>query len=209
MEIMHTSQITFGMGSITHVETKKPLVALTFDDGPDEHWTPKILDVLAEYQAKATFFVIGKYVKKHPDIIQRMVNEGHELGNHTWDHPSLPLVSSRERREQILLCDEVLKPFGKQVRLFRPPYYDQSLASCFDMICMGYSVIIGNRAANDWEDRDTKFILDRLKTIITRCSGKVGTGCYFVCLAGAVPGVHVARHEVGCVVPGTYRGGEL
>ncbi len=166
-KILHSTQLTFGMGSITHAETHEPLVAITFDGGPDERWTPKVLDVMSEYQAKGTFFVIGKYVQKHPDIMQRLVDEGHELGNHTWDHPSMPLLPGHKRRKQIYECDEALKPYGANIRLFRPPYYDQSMASRFDMFRLGYSVIIGNRVANDWEDRDTKFILDRLKSTIT------------------------------------------
>ena len=168
LKISRITGCTFGMGSITHVKTNEPVVALTFDGGPDEQWTPKVLDVLAEYQAKATFFVIGKYVQKHPEIIQRMVAEGHELGNHTWIHPSMPLISSRERREELLRCDQALKLNGKPVRLYRPPYFNQDMASRLDLFRLGYTVIIGNRAANDWEDRDTEFIYDRLINTVSK-----------------------------------------
>ena len=168
VELSRTTGWTFGMGSITSVKTTDPLVTLTFDGGPDDQWTPKVLDVLAEYQAKATFFVICKYVQKHPEIIQRMVAEGHELGNHTWIHPSMPLISSHERREEILRCDKALQPYGKTVRLYRPPYYDQDMASWFDLFRMGYIVTIGNRAANDWEDRDTGFIYERLISTVSK-----------------------------------------
>lgn len=171
VKISRTTGCTFGMGSITHVETTEPVVALTFDDGPDARWTPQILGVLAEYQAKGTFFLLGKSAQKHPDLVKRMVDEGHQIGNHTWDHPPMPLVSAHERREQIRRCEEALHRYGNPVRLFRPPYYYQSMASRFDIFRLGYTVIIGNRAANDWEIRDTEFILDRL--INTVSSGDI------------------------------------
>ena len=171
LKVSRTTGCTFGMGSITHVETTEPVVALTFDDGPDARWTPQILGVLAQYQAKGTFFLLGKSVQKHPELVQRLVDEGHQIGNHTWDHPPIPLVSAHERRKQILRSERALNHYGNPVRFFRPPYYYQSMASRFDIFRLGYTVIIGNRAANDWEVRDTKFILDRL--ISTVSSGDI------------------------------------
>lgn len=140
-------------GTITSVDTDQPLVALTFDGGPDEVWTPQVLDVLQAHGAKATFFVIGKYVDRHPDIVRRTVEAGHALGNHTYDHPSFPLVTSAERRRELLACGTALAPYPQRRRLFRPPYLDQSLASRYDAWRLGYDTVTCNRHANDWEDR--------------------------------------------------------
>lgn len=150
------------LGSITHVDTEAPVAALTFDGGPDPEWTPRVLDVLAEHDAKATFFVIGKYVDKHPDVVARTVAEGHALGNHTWDHPSFPLVSSRERRDQMLRCREALEPFSTDARLFRPPYCEQSLGSRLDALISGFDVVMASVTAKDWEDRDAAFMEAKL-----------------------------------------------
>lgn len=153
----HTS-----FGSITHVETNERVAALTFDGGPDDTWTPRVLDTLARHGATATFFVIGSYVEKHPEIVRRAVDEGHALGNHTWDHPSFPLVSGEVRREQVRRCESVLEPFGGHARLFRPPYCEQSLASRFDLWRMGYDVVMASVTAKDWEDREASFMGERL-----------------------------------------------
>lgn len=140
-------------GTITSVETDQPLVSITFDGGPDAVWTPQVLDVLDAHGAKATFFVIGKYVDLHPDIVGRIHAAGHALGNHTYDHPSFPLVSAAERRRELQRCAATLKPFPQRRRLFRPPYLDQSFASRYDAWRSGYEVVTCNRHANDWEDR--------------------------------------------------------
>src|SRR2546423_11199233 len=65
------------------------LVALTFDDGPDPIWTPRILDLLKAEQVPATFFIIGEYGQANPNLVRRIINEGHDLGNHTYTHPNL------------------------------------------------------------------------------------------------------------------------
>ena len=69
------------------VKTEEKVIALTFDDGPDQTYTPQILDLLAEYDAKATFFVIGERAEKYPNLVRRLDDEGHEIANHTYTHP--------------------------------------------------------------------------------------------------------------------------
>lgn len=141
-------------GTITSVITKEPVAALTFDGGPDERWTPQVLDVLDAYQAKATFFVIGKFVDAHPDVMQRAHAAGHAHGNHTYLHPSFPLVSSAERRRELRACATALAPYPQARKLFRPPYLDQDLRSRFDTWSLGYDVIACSHHARDWEERD-------------------------------------------------------
>lgn len=105
------------------------LIALTFDDGPDPQWTPAILDILKRENAPATFFIIGKNGQSYPDLVRRIVNEGHEIGNHTFSHPNLgeiprPLVDLELNATQRLI--ESLT--GRSTVLFRPPYFGDAEA---------------------------------------------------------------------------------
>ena len=98
-------------------------VALTFDDGPDHLWTPRVLDILAHYQLKATFMCVGQMVKYNPSVLERMVAEGHTIGNHSWDHPyftKIPLSAVQEQVERT--TEQIEAVVGLKPRLVRPPY---------------------------------------------------------------------------------------
>ncbi len=151
------------MGSLTHVETAEQVAALTFDDGPDAEATPRLLEILDRHGVRGTFFVLGEHAVKQRGLIRRMAEAGHAIGNHSWDHPSFPFITSRERRRQIRACAEAVAPHGQ--RLFRPPYGEQSVASRLDLLFMGYDVILFNREVSDWCERNT----DRLAEGLIRC----------------------------------------
>lgn len=148
------------MGTISRLETEEPVLALTFDDGPHPEYTVRLLDVLDRHQAKATFFCVGKFAAMHPDVIRQIAEAGHVVGNHTWDHPSVPLLNRKERCAQIRQCEEVLKPFGS--RLFRPPYGHQSLASRLNLLQMRYQVVGWTVAAPDWRLTDPRPIVEEV-----------------------------------------------
>lgn len=148
------------LGTITHVETQEPLVALTFDDGPHPTATPALLNLLERYGARATFFMIGMLAKRYPDIVREVAERGHTVGNHSWDHPSFPLVSGSERRAQIRACAEALAPYGQ--RLLRPPYGHQTTASRLDAFWLGYETVMYNRNAIDWDAREAASIVQRI-----------------------------------------------
>lgn len=98
-------------------------VALTFDDGPDETFTPQVLDVLARYGAKATFFVVGREVERHPELARRIVAEGHVLANHTWSHADLTTVSDAEFATEVDSTQAILRAtVGVTSRCVRPPF---------------------------------------------------------------------------------------
>jgi peptidoglycan/xylan/chitin deacetylase (PgdA/CDA1 family) len=98
-------------------------VALTFDDGPDPVFTPRILDILAQFGARATFFVIGKWAEQHPQIIRAIADAGHEVGNHTYGHRPLWLLPPHQTRQEIDRCAHVLTAIlGEPPRYFRPPW---------------------------------------------------------------------------------------
>ena len=103
--------------------TSEKKVAITFDDGPDPTWTPKILDVLKEKGAKATFFLIGVEVEKYPGVAKRIFNEGHEIGNHTFTHPDISNISKNYFDVELNLTERLFESkFGVKPVLFRPPY---------------------------------------------------------------------------------------
>jgi peptidoglycan/xylan/chitin deacetylase (PgdA/CDA1 family) len=103
--------------------SNKRQVALTFDDGPDTVYTPRILDVLKENHAKATFFLIGNHAEANPEIVKRIVSEGNEIGNHTYDHRYLPDLPTAQFQNEILDTGKILNRItGHDPLLFRPPY---------------------------------------------------------------------------------------
>ena len=126
------SQITFSTNDIKkdyeNIVIKKgneneKLIALTFDDGPDEDFSPQILDILNKYNAKATFFVVGEKVGWHPEIVKRAYSEGHEIGNHTFTHINVEKNSENIILKEIEKTQQAIKDvIGIEPGLFRPPY---------------------------------------------------------------------------------------
>lgn len=116
-------ELGYFVNSITHKQTKIKEVALTFDDGPTE-FTPKFLDLLQKHQVKATFFCIGKQIEKYPETFQRIIAEGHTIGNHTLSHSnSTGFLSTSKMIAEIENCDTVMKKIGNiETDLYRPPF---------------------------------------------------------------------------------------
>ena len=148
------------IGTITHVDTQKKVIALTFDDGPHPAFTPKLLDILKGHGSKATFFMVGRVAQDHPELVRRVADDGHVIANHSWDHKSLPLLNRRERIHQVLAGASSIAPYG--TRLFRPPYGHQSVASLIDVLLLGYQVVTWNVIGWDWLDYDSGYISDRI-----------------------------------------------
>lgn len=112
-----------GLVSLIEVETAQPVLALTFDDGPDPERTPRVLDMLAEAGARATFFVIGQKVLRHADLARRIVAEGHEIGNHSFSHPYLVTQGDDAVLREVDLAQRaVFDVVGHQPVIFRAPH---------------------------------------------------------------------------------------
>src|SRR5947209_6063712 len=100
-----------------------PEIALTFDDGPDPQYTPQILDILEQYRVRASFFCIGHQVASYPHIVKQEFAVGHVIGNHTWTHPDLALLSATDILSQIDRTSNALQEvIGVRPIFFRPPY---------------------------------------------------------------------------------------
>lgn len=130
--------------------------ALTFDDGPDATWTPKVLDVLQRHNAKATFFTTGANVLENPDLVQRIRVEGHDVGSHTFSHPALGSLPPWQERFQLSLTNVVLSRNGFNTRILRPPFSGRPKDMTKDELAAarrsGYLVVLTDAVARDWDD---------------------------------------------------------
>ena len=147
-------------GAITHVTTKSPKLALTFDDGPNPKYTPNLLDILEKYKANATFFIVGKSAQNHPGIIDDILAGGNEIACHSWSHASFPTLTRKKRIEEIRKCEASLN--GKLKKYFRPPYGHLNFFSHLDVALLGYKLVTWSISSNDWLDYDANWMTDKI-----------------------------------------------
>jgi peptidoglycan-N-acetylglucosamine deacetylase len=146
-------------------------ISLTFDDGPNEPYTSQILDVLSMFNVKATFFVIGENAKRFPDTLNREITDGHEIGNHTYNHEVLPLKSPRYIYKQLRITSDIIESItGLRTNLFRTPHgwrnpFTNSIAKR-----EGYSIIAWTLGVWDTDRPGANVIVKRtLKGINNGC----------------------------------------
>lgn len=139
----------------------RKVVALTFDDGPNPNTTPVALELLKKYNAKATFFMVGRSVAGNEDIIKQVVAEGHQIGNHSWSHPLLTKVTLEQAKSQINDTTEVLKKAsGQDVHIMRPPYGGINSAI---QAAVSQSFILWDVDTLDWKNRNTASIMKEVQ----------------------------------------------
>ncbi|MCD8006910.1 MAG: polysaccharide deacetylase family protein [Oscillospiraceae bacterium] len=150
-------------------ETEENVIMLTFDEGYENGYTAEILDTLAEKGVKAVFFVTYDYVARNHELVQRMIDEGHTVGSHSWHHYSMPELTASEMTEEIMyLHDYMIENFGIQMTLFRPPkgeYSELSLAVTADL---GYKTVLWSFAYADWDTDDQPDPAESLQKLIDR-----------------------------------------
>ena len=142
-------------------EKNKKVVALTFDDGPDGNTTPQALDILAKYKIKATFFVQGKNIAGNEAILKRMQSKGHEVGNHSWNHPVLTQLSLEDAKKQITDTESAITSvLGKSSKLMRPPYgaISDDIRNSLDL-----SFIMWDVDSLDWKSKNEAAILTEIQ----------------------------------------------
>ena len=133
------------------LDTSKPVMYMTFDLGFEAGVTGQILDILKQYNIKATFFITKNYIKKQPALLQRMIDEGHNVGNHTKSHPDMTSVDVDQLMSELYeLHDEMQETFGYEVQYFRPPkgLISERVLAAADM--MGYQTVLWSSAYDDW-----------------------------------------------------------
>ncbi len=156
-------------------------IALTFDDGPDARYTPQILDILKEYQVKATFFILGANADLNPGLLERLANEGHEIGNHTFTHPDVSLIPLEQLALELNATQRLLESrIGRRTVLFRPPYGEdiepETPAQVKPLLYtsqLGYYTIGMQVDPHDYKNLDAEFILADVVDEVRRGEGHV------------------------------------
>jgi poly-beta-1,6 N-acetyl-D-glucosamine synthase len=150
----------------------KKKVAITFDDGPDPVWTPKMLDVLKARGVKATFFIVGRNAEDHPGLVRRIVAEGHELGNHSYTHGNLAEMPEWRQRLELGSTERLIEAeTGRSMTLFRPPYNADAMPGTVAELVplafaereLGYTVVLERIDPQDWARPGADVILQRVK----------------------------------------------
>ncbi len=127
-------------------------LALTFDDGPNDPHTLRLLDVLAKHEVKATFFMIGRFVAERPDIARAVAQAGHVIGNHTYTHPNLFFASGSRLAQELDDCERALTDaVGEHSRLFRPPWGFRRPATLRAAARRGLATVMWSVSARDWK----------------------------------------------------------
>ncbi|PWE27530.1 MULTISPECIES: polysaccharide deacetylase family protein [Rhodobacterales] len=165
--------------SLNAVQTTRPRVALTFDDGPHPQNTPWLLDILAQYNAKATFFVIGRNAQRYPEIMRRIVAEGHEIGNHTLTHPVLAQLGDGNVLREIDRTQQIVwDTVGAVPVTMRPPYGSFSHRQ-MNMLFQqrNLSTVVWSVDPQDWRRPGVSVVADRM-------------------VRGARPGAVILAHDI-------------
>ena len=143
--------------------TLAPELVLTFDDGPDCRYTEALLDILARYEVKAVFFVVGNKALKYRQVVDRIVAEGHQLGLHSLKHSNGLTLSPWAQKKDMLYCRAIMEGHGWPVRYYRPPWGLANLSALYLAKQLGYQVLYWSVMAQDWEyENDAAEILKRL-----------------------------------------------
>ncbi len=138
-------------------------LALTFDDGPNPAWTPRLLDILAAHNVHATFFMVGSFAQAEPELTRRVAAAGHLIGNHTWSHPNLARTGSAKIRQELTRTSDTLAQLtGQPVRFFRPPFGARRPFALRTTRSLGMTPVTWNAMTNDWEESSAEKIASAL-----------------------------------------------
>lgn len=163
-------QEKYGKYDAWFIGEEEPVIYLTFDCGYENGYTPMILDTLLEKDVPAVFFCVSDYVERQPELVQRMIDEGHIVGNHSVNHPSFPDLSAEECRQEIMeLHDYVKENFGYEMSLFRFPMGEFSEADLKVVQDLGYRSVFWSFAYRDWLVDEQPDPQEAIATIEDKC----------------------------------------
>ncbi|AZK46938.1 polysaccharide deacetylase family protein [Paenibacillus lentus] len=150
---------------VWEVPTEDKYIALTFDDGPDHRQTPQILDVLDQYNAKATFFVVGERVEKYPEIVQLQLARGHEVANHSYQHPSFRGMAKSKMQNELSKTQQIIfQATGYKAALFRSPggFYNEELIQVSKQNDLKFILWSWHQDTKDWKAPGVNKIVKRV-----------------------------------------------
>jgi peptidoglycan-N-acetylglucosamine deacetylase len=158
--------------TFTGLSRGSKLLALTYDDGPNDPYTLRLLEVLAKHEVKATFFLMGKYVRLRPDIVRDIQQAGHVIGNHTFTHPNLIYRSGDQTREELLQCRQAINDaVGEHSNLFRPPFGGRRPVTLRVVRELGLVPVMWNVTGFDWQATSVEYIEEKVTSKV--CGGNV------------------------------------
>jgi peptidoglycan/xylan/chitin deacetylase (PgdA/CDA1 family) len=161
---VHPRSQFFGR-SICLTNSRRKL-AITFDDGPNPAITPKLLDLLGQYNARATFFLIGRYVRECPDLVRETIARGHTLGNHTETHPNLLWLTPTQVRIELRLChDAIRNASGVAPKWFRPPFGMRNPWVIPAARELAYRTVMWTLIPGDWREKPVEWLVPRMQPI--------------------------------------------
>jgi peptidoglycan-N-acetylglucosamine deacetylase len=161
---VHPRSQLFGTTLCRTVSAKQ--LAITFDDGPNPAITPRLLEVLDKYSAKATFFVIGRFVSACPQLTKEIAARGHVLGNHTQTHPNLFWLSPRGVRNELQRCHDALQDtVGAPAKYFRPPFGLRNPWVVSTARELGMQTVTWTLLPGDWREKSADWLMDRMQPI--------------------------------------------
>ena len=138
-------------------------IAFTFDDGPNPRWTPQLLDLLARYNVRATFFLIGQFAMQQRDLVRRTHEAGHLIGNHTWTHPNLFRTNRHDTRKELVETTDCLAQIvGAPIHFFRPPFGMRKPSTLRIVRELGLIPVTWNVIGNDWNAPSAEAIVNRV-----------------------------------------------
>ena len=136
------------------IQKEKPYIYLTFDEGYEAGYTEKFLEILKKNEVKATFFITAHYVNTQPDLVKKMLDDGHIVGNHTVNHKSMPDLSNEQIKEEVMnLHKSVYEKFGYEMKYIRPPKGEYSERTIEYTNTLGYKTVMWSFAYEDWDEK--------------------------------------------------------
>ena len=164
-------------------------LALTYDDGPNDPHTQRLLEVLAKHSVRATFFVIGRFARQRPDIVRELVRAGHAVGNHTFSHPNLIFTSAERTRKELAECQQaLLEATGESPRLFRPPFGGRRPGTLQMVRAAGLQPVMWNVTGYDWSAPPAD-------AIVGKVSHQIGGGDVILLHDGSHAGMGADRSQ--------------
>ena len=162
-------------GSHIHATASAKKLALTFDDGPNPSITPGLLDLLESHKARATFFLIGRFVREEVDLTREIVVRGHSIGNHTDTHPNLVRATPSRIREELEDCNgAIAEAIGAPPRWFRPPFGMRNPWVIPAALRLGMQAVMWTMLPGDWRAPSPDWLIARMQPIAERAAAKSG-----------------------------------